>query len=89
MEVMTPTNFRKDFFNNLKRIVKNNQPEEITISGDNNINDGVILVPKREWTRIQEEIYLEKTGTLDVVFDRMKNATDDDFEEAWWMSGKF
>ena len=53
MEVMTPTNFRKDFFNNLKRIVKNNQPEEITISGDNNINDGVILVPKREWTRIQ------------------------------------
>ena len=79
---MTPTNFRKDFFNNLKRIVKNNQPEEITISGDNNINDGVILVPKREWTRIQEEIYLEKTGTLDVVFDRMKNATDDDFEEA-------
>ena len=42
----------------------------------------MILVPKREWTRIQEEIYLEKTGTLDVVFDRMKNATDDDFEEA-------
>lgn len=37
---------------------------------------------KSKMEKIQEERYIESTGTLDVVFDRMKNATDDDFEDA-------
>lgn len=77
MEAITPTNFRKNMFQILKDIIKENKIQEITVSND----DGIILVPKKEWNRIQEELYLEETGTLDEVFDRMKDSTDDNFVE--------
>ena len=36
---------------------------------------------KTEYKRLRELEYLEKTGTLATVFDRMKDATEQDFEE--------
>ena len=44
------------------------------------LNDGVIMVSKRKWETLQEELYLQRTGTLDYVFDLMDNDKDDNFE---------
>lgn len=81
MEVITPTNLRKNIFNVFKNVVKQQKPVEVTLANDEGFNDGVILVDKKEYNRLKELEYLEKTGTLDTVLERMKNSTDDDFEE--------
>ena len=81
MEVITPTNLRKDIFNILKNIVKNKKPVAVTLSSDEVFNDGVVVIAKKEYERLKELEYLEKTGTLNTVFKRMENATDDNFEE--------
>ncbi|WP_157456767.1 type II toxin-antitoxin system Phd/YefM family antitoxin (plasmid) [Carnobacterium maltaromaticum] len=80
MEIITPTNFRKDMFSVLKDIANDNSEIEITMNEKNGLNDGVIMVSKREWRAIQEELYLQRTGTLDYVLDLMENSTDEDFE---------
>lgn len=79
MEVITPTNFRKNIFKIIKGILKKKNPVEITINSEDGFNDGVVVLDKKEYSRLKELEYLQKTGTLDVVMDRMKNSTDDDF----------
>lgn len=79
MEVITPTNFRKNIFRILKQIVKKNNPIEITINSDSGFNDGVVVIDKKEYEHLKELEYLEKTGTLDTVMSRMKDSNDDDF----------
>lgn len=81
MEVMTPTNFRKDMFGTLNRVATQNKIIEVTIRSKTGINDGVVVIPKREYQRMQEELYLERTGTLGYVLNAMENSTDADFEE--------
>ncbi|MCH3989683.1 MAG: type II toxin-antitoxin system Phd/YefM family antitoxin [Lactobacillus sp.] len=81
MEVITPTNLRKDIFNILKGIVQSKRPVEVTINTDNGFNDGVVILDKKEYEKMQELQFLEKTGTLKTVIERMKSATDADFTE--------
>jgi len=81
MEIMTPTNFRKDMFNVLKKVSENNTPLEVTLSSKEGLNDGIVVLSKREYERMQEELYLERTGTMDYVQNAMDTATEDDFEE--------
>ncbi|ALS36477.1 PHD/YefM family antitoxin component YafN of YafNO toxin-antitoxin module [Enterococcus rotai] len=82
MEVITPTNFRKDMFNVLKDIAASNKELEVTLNSQIGANDGVVMISKREWQAIQEELYLQRTGTLDYVFNLMENESEDDFEDA-------
>lgn len=79
MDVITPTNFRKDIFRILKSIIKKRKPVEITINSDDGFNDGVVILDKNEYNHLKELEFLEKTGTLDTVLKRMKNSSDDDF----------
>ncbi|MDZ7834814.1 MAG: type II toxin-antitoxin system prevent-host-death family antitoxin [Alkalibacterium sp.] len=81
MEIMTPTNFRKDMFNVMKKVSENNTPLEVTLSSKEGLNDGIVLLSKKEYERMQEELYLERTGTMDYVQNAMDTATEDDFEE--------
>lgn len=81
MDVITPTNFRKNIFKILKSIVKKNKPVEITINSEDGFNDGVVMINKKEYEKLKELEFLEKTGTLDTVIERMKNSKEDDFEE--------
>lgn len=80
METITPTNLRKDMFKVLKEIANSNSEIEITMNSKNGLNDGVVMISKREWVALQEELYLQRTGTLDYVFNLMDNENDDDFE---------
>ncbi len=82
MEVITPTNFRKDMFKVLKEVANSNKELEVTIKNSNSSNDGVVIISKREYTALQEELYLQRTGTLENVFTLMENSTDKDFEGA-------
>ena len=81
MEVITPTNFRKNIFNTLNKITAENTTLEITLKSINGVNDGVVMLSKREYERMQEELHLERTGTLGYVFNAMENSTEDDFED--------
>ncbi|EOK07275.1 type II toxin-antitoxin system Phd/YefM family antitoxin [Enterococcus faecalis] len=80
METITPTNLRKDMFKVLKEVANTNSEIEVTMNSKNGLNDGIVLISKREWQAIQEELYLQRTGTLDYVFNQMETAEDDDFE---------
>lgn len=79
MEVITPTNFRKDIFRIIKQIVQKKKTVEITINSEKGFNDGVVVIDKEKYNQLKELEYLEKTGTLDTVMDRMKNSNEDDF----------
>lgn len=81
MEIITPTNFRKDIFNTLERVRAENKTIEVTLKSKKGFNDGVVLIPKREYERMQEELYLERSGTLGYVLKAMEHSTDADFEE--------
>lgn len=82
MDTITPTNLRKDLYNTFDKVRRENKPIEVTINQSDGFNDGVVILSKREYERMLEELYLERTGTLDYVYDLMENSTDNDFEEA-------
>ena len=50
------------------------------MNSKNGLNDGIIIISKRKRETLQEELYLQRTGTLDSVFNLMENEKDDDFE---------
>lgn len=81
MKSITPTNLKKDMFKILKDIANANSEIEVMMSSKNVLNDGVVMISKREWESLQEELYLQRTGTLDHVLNLMENEKDDDFEE--------
>lgn len=81
MDTITPTNLRKDLYNTFEKVRRENRPIEVTINQSEGFNDGVVILSKKEYNRMQEELYLERTGTLDYVHNLMETSTDDDFEE--------
>lgn len=52
MEVITPTNLRKTLFETLKSVATNNSELEVTLANEDGINDGVVILSKREWNAI-------------------------------------
>lgn len=67
MNSITPTKARANFFELLKLVNETHSPIEI-ISGKNN-NDAVII-SKADWDSIQETLFLEQTGVMDIVRTR-------------------
>lgn len=70
MIIKTPTTARAEFYDILKQVNRSHNP--IVISGKNSENNAVIIGQK-DWDSIQETMYLESTGTLDVVREREKD----------------
>lgn len=81
MEIYTPSNLRKNLFELLNRVADNNEQMEVTLKQHDGPNKGVILISKDRYAQLEELNYLERTGTLDVVLDRMKNEQPDDFKQ--------
>ena len=75
MQIMNPTNLRKDIYNIFRSVIKNHSELEVTISD----NESVVVIPKSDYTSMKELLYLQNTGVLDLVLDRIDNETDDDF----------
>lgn len=75
MEIITPTNARKDFFNLIKNVISDSQPVEISSTKDN--TESVVMISKSDWNAIQETLYLQQAGVL----DRINHFNDDVSEE--------
>ncbi len=71
MNIKTPTNARKEFYELLKQV--NDSHEPVIISGSKSENNAVIIGQK-DWNSIQETLYLESTGTMDNVREREKDS---------------
>ncbi|MBT9671132.1 type II toxin-antitoxin system prevent-host-death family antitoxin [Secundilactobacillus kimchicus] len=67
MKNYTPTNARKNFYQILKDINRQNKPVTITPA---NGNEAAIIISKKDWDSIAETLYLENTGTLANVHKR-------------------
>ena len=70
MNIKTPTNARKEFYELLKQV--NDSHEPVIISSSKSENNAVIISQK-DWDSIQETLYLESTGTMDKVREREKD----------------
>ncbi|MGW7977703.1 type II toxin-antitoxin system Phd/YefM family antitoxin [Staphylococcus xylosus] len=70
MNIKTPTNARKEFYELLKQVNDNHEP--VIISGSKSENNAVI-VSQKDWDSIQETLFLESTGTMDKVREREKD----------------
>lgn len=81
VDTITQTNLRKNLSKTFEKVRRENIPIEVTINKTNDFNDGVVILSKREYERMQEVLYLERSGTLDYVYNLMQNSTEDDFEE--------
>lgn len=81
METYTPSNLRKNLFALLSRVANNDENVEITLSQADGPNKGVILISKERYAELEELDFLQRTGTLDVVMNRIDNEQPDDFNE--------
>ena len=70
MNIKTPTNARKEFYELLKQVNENHEP--VIISSSKSKNNAVIISQK-DWNSIQETLFLESTGTMDKVREREKD----------------
>lgn len=82
MEIYTPTNLRKNLFNLLNRVADKDEKMEVTLKQPTGPNKGVVLISKERYAQLEELDLLQRTGTLDVVMNRMENEKPDDFDEA-------
>lgn len=74
MEVITPTNARKNLYGLIKHVVMDNQPVEITNTKD---NESVVIVSKSDWNALQETLYLQNAGVLDRIQHYEKEESED------------
>ncbi|WP_155286877.1 type II toxin-antitoxin system Phd/YefM family antitoxin [Lacticaseibacillus zhaodongensis] len=81
MDTYTPTNFRKNLYDLLNQVADKDKKLEVTIQQPDGPNKGVVLISKERYTQLAELDFLQRTGTLDVVLERMKNEKPDDFNE--------
>ncbi|MDU5333150.1 type II toxin-antitoxin system prevent-host-death family antitoxin [Enterococcus sp.] len=75
MEVISPTNARKNLYGIIKHVVADNQPVEISSMKDE--NESVVVISKSDWNAIQETMYLQNVGVL----DKIKHYEDEETEE--------
>ena len=75
MEVISPTNARKNLYGIIKHVVTDNQPVEISSMKDE--NESVVVISKSDWNAIQETMYLQNVGVL----DKIKHYEDEETEE--------
>lgn len=80
MEIVTPTNARKDLYGIIKHVVSDSQPVEIANTKD---NESVVMISKSDWNSLQETIYLQNTGVLDRIKQFEKEESEDLGEIDW------
>lgn len=80
--VLNPSSARKDFYKLLKDVNENHT--EIQIISERSENNAV-LIGLDDWRAIQETLFLEQTGTLDIVREREKDDSGfTDVDEINW-----
>jgi len=75
MQVMKPTLLRKNIYNVLKEVAKNHSELEIPLDDTN----AVVVISKKDYLAQQELLYLQNTGTLDLILNRIDDEKPNDF----------
>lgn len=65
MEVITPTEARKNLYGIMKHVANDSTPVEI--SSKKNEEDSVVVISKTDWNALQETLYLQRVGVLDEI----------------------
>lgn len=73
---MNLTAFRKDIYNLSRQVMENHEELEIAIGDD---GDGVVVISMADYRAMKELAYLDSTGQLDIVMERMDNESENDF----------
>jgi len=80
MEVITPTNARKNLYGIIKHVVSDSQPVEISNTKD---DESVVMISKRDWNSLQETIYLQNAGVIEQI-KHFENEESEDLGEIDW-----
>ena len=80
MEVITPTNARKNLYGIIKHVVSDSQPVEISNTKD---DESVVMISKRDWNSLQETIYLQNAGVIERI-KHFENKESEDLGEIDW-----
>lgn len=80
MEVISPTNARKNLYEIIKHVVSDSQPIEIYSTKD---GESVVMISKSDWNSLQETIYLQNAGVLDQIH-HFENEESEDLGEIDW-----
>lgn len=80
----TPTNARKNLYQIIKDVTTHKEP--VNIVPTKNGEAGVTLIPTEDWEAMQETLYLQTTGVLETIQERMSDdsgfsAVDDVWNE--------
>ncbi|MFY2153221.1 type II toxin-antitoxin system Phd/YefM family antitoxin [Mammaliicoccus sciuri] len=82
MDIKTPSQVKKEFYEILKQV--NEKHEPVMVSSSNNENNAVII-GKKDWDSIQETLFIELTGTMNEVRNREKdNSGYTDIDDLDW-----
>lgn len=81
MKTMNDVEFSKDPLNIMSKIIEDDSELEVQKSLESGITDGIVLMSKRKFETIQEELHLHRTGTMAFVHNAMDTSTDEDLEE--------
>lgn len=80
MEVITPTNARKNLYGIIKHVVADSQPVEIANTKE---QESVIMISKSDWNSLQETLNLQNVGVLDRI-KHFENEESEDLGEIDW-----
>lgn len=80
MEVITPTNARKNLNGIIKHVVADSQPVEIANTKE---QESVIMISKSDWNSLQETLNLQNVGVLDRI-KHFENEESEDLGEIDW-----
>ncbi|GEM_PF-1137250 len=64
MEVITPTNARKNLYEIIKHVVADSQPVEIANTKE---QESVIMISKSDWNSLQETLNLQNVGGFESI----------------------
>jgi len=70
MNIKTPTNARKEFYELLKQV---NDSHEPVIIRDAKSENNAVMVSQQDWDSMQETLFLASTGTMNKVKEREKD----------------
>ena len=76
----TPSAARKDLFKIVKQVNQDRKP--IYIIPTKKDEKGAVIVSERDWSSLQETLYLLNTGVLKQIEER-ENDPVEDFDQAW------
>ncbi|AUJ84667.1 type II toxin-antitoxin system Phd/YefM family antitoxin [Enterococcus sp. CR-Ec1] len=80
MEVITPTNARKNLYGIIKHVVADSQPVEIASTKE---EESAIMISKSDWNSLQETLNLQNVGVLDRI-KHFENEESEDLGEIDW-----